>query len=155
LFEDAALEEEVFGPSTIIVKLDSEADFHAFARTMRGQLTATVLASETDMERNAALVALLEEKVGRLLFNAYPTGVEVSDAIVHGGPYPATTDARGTSVGSVAIERFLRPVCYQGYPDANLPLALQDANPLNLIRLIDGVPTREAVRAAQIAEATS
>jgi NADP-dependent aldehyde dehydrogenase len=155
LFEDAALEEEVFGPSTIIVELDSEADFHAFARTMRGQLTATVLASETDMERNAGLIALLEEKVGRLLFNAYPTGVEVSDAIVHGGPYPATTDARGTSVGSVAIERFLRPVCYQGYPDANLPLALQDANPLNLIRLIDGVPTREAVRAAQIAEATS
>ncbi|RDJ99587.1 aldehyde dehydrogenase (NADP(+)) [Paraburkholderia lacunae] len=155
LFESSALEEEVFGPSTIVVELDSEADFHAFARTMRGQLTATVLASESDIERNASLIALLEEKVGRLLFNGYPTGVEVSDAIVHGGPYPATTDARGTSVGSVAIGRFLRPVCYQGYPDANLPLALQDANPLNLIRLIDGVPTREAVRATQTAEATS
>jgi NADP-dependent aldehyde dehydrogenase len=143
--DDRPLEEEVFGPSTVVVELDSDSDFLAFAEQMRGQLTATLMASETDLQRHATLVDLLETKVGRLLFNGYPTGVEVSDAIVHGGPYPATTDARGTSVGSAAIERFLRPVCYQNYPDASLPPALRDANPWNLTRLIDGVLTRDAV----------
>jgi alpha-ketoglutaric semialdehyde dehydrogenase len=136
-----ALEEEVFGPSTILVELDDERDFVAFADKMQGQLTATVLANATDLAQQAALLVALETKVGRLLFNGYPTGVEVSDAIVHGGPYPATTDARGTSVGSAAIERFLRPVCYQNYPDASLPPALRDANPWNLPRLVDGTAT--------------
>ncbi|MEM5384829.1 aldehyde dehydrogenase (NADP(+)) [Paraburkholderia phymatum] len=139
-----ALEEEVFGPSTILVELDDERDFVAFADKMQGQLTATVLADGTDLAQQAALLAALETKVGRLLFNGYPTGVEVSDAIVHGGPYPATTDARGTSVGSAAIERFLRPVCYQNYPDASLPPALRDANPWNLPRLVDGIATSAA-----------
>ncbi|SIT44181.1 Alpha-ketoglutaric semialdehyde dehydrogenase [Paraburkholderia piptadeniae] len=136
-----ALEEEVFGPSTILVELDDERDFVAFADKMQGQLTATVLANGTDLAQQAGLLAALETKVGRLLFNGYPTGVEVSDAIVHGGPYPATTDARGTSVGSAAIERFLRPVCYQNYPDASLPPALRDANPWKLPRLVDGIAT--------------
>jgi NADP-dependent aldehyde dehydrogenase len=111
---------------------------------MQGQLTATVLADGIDLAQQAGLLAALETKVGRLLFNGYPTGVEVSDAIVHGGPYPATTDARGTSVGSAAIERFLRPVCYQNYPDASLPPALRDANPWNLPRLVDGIATSAA-----------
>ena len=93
--------------------------------------------------------------MGRLLFNGFPTGVEVSDAIVHGGPYPATTDARGTSVGSAAIERFLRPVCYKNYPDSVLPPALQDANPWRLPRLIDGVATPAGTVAAQSTEAVA
>ncbi|WER45481.1 aldehyde dehydrogenase (NADP(+)) [Cupriavidus sp. WKF15] len=143
--EDAPLEEEVFGPLTVVVALDSERDFVAYAERMRGQLTATVMASETDLLRHGELIGLLEARAGRLLFNGYPTGVEVGDAIVHGGPYPATTDARGTSVGSAAIERFLRPVCYQNYPDAALPAALRDANPWRLPRLVDGVLTRDAV----------
>ncbi|MCR3834194.1 aldehyde dehydrogenase (NADP(+)), partial [Pseudomonas aeruginosa] len=88
---------------------------------------------------------LLEGKAGRLLFNGYPTGVEVCDAMVHGGPYPATSDARGTSVGTLAIERFLRPLCYQDYPDSLLPDALKNANPLGLLRLVDGRSTREAL----------
>jgi NADP-dependent aldehyde dehydrogenase len=145
LFADDALSDEVFGPSTLVVALDSEADFYTFAKTMRGQLTATILATAADLERFGDLLALLETRVGRLLFNGYPTGVEVSEAIVHGGPYPATTDARGTSVGTLAVERFLRPVCYQNYPAASLPPPLQDANPWNLLRLVDGVVTREAV----------
>lgn len=139
------LEEEVFGPLTVVVALDDETDMIEFARTMQGQLTATVLVTGADLERHADLVALLEQKAGRLLFNGYPTGVEVSDAMVHGGPYPATSDARSTSVGTAAIERFLRPVCYQNYPDACLPAELQDANPLGLVRLVDGVLTRNPV----------
>lgn len=146
LFAGDALQEEVFGPSTILVELNEERDFLAFAERMRGQLTATVLAEDTDFAQQTGLLAVLETKVGRLLFNGYPTGVEVSDAIVHGGPYPATTDTRGTSVGSAAIERFLRPMCYQNYPDAGLPPALRDANPWNLPRLVDGIPTNGALR---------
>jgi NADP-dependent aldehyde dehydrogenase len=88
---------------------------------------------------------LLEQKVGRVLFNGYPTGVEVCDAMVHGGPYPATSDARGTSVGTLAIERFLRPVCYQNCPDTLLPEALQNANPLGLNRLVDGILQRQSL----------
>jgi len=88
---------------------------------------------------------LLQEKVGRVLLNGYPTGVEVCDAMVHGGPYPATSDARGTSVGTLAIDRFLRPVCFQNYPDELLPPALQNANPLGISRLVDGEMLRSSL----------
>ncbi|MNV93767.1 Alpha-ketoglutaric semialdehyde dehydrogenase [compost metagenome] len=88
---------------------------------------------------------MLEVKVGRVLLNGYPTGVEVCDAMVHGGPYPATSDARGTSVGTLAIDRFLRPVCYQNVPDALLPDALKNANPLGIQRLVDGQYSRAAL----------
>jgi NADP-dependent aldehyde dehydrogenase len=93
----------------------------------------------------ADLVALLQDKVGRLLLNGYPTGVEVCDAMVHGGPYPATSDARGTSVGTLAIDRFLRPVCFQNFPDALLPDALKNSNPLGIERLVNGEKTRDSV----------
>jgi NADP-dependent aldehyde dehydrogenase len=93
----------------------------------------------------AHLVPLLEHKAGRLLVNSYPTGVEVCDAMVHGGPYPATSDARGTSVGTLAINRFMRPICFQNYPDSLLPDALKDANPLGISRLVDGAASREAL----------
>ena len=155
LLEGQALQTEVFGPSTVVVELDDERDFYAFADAMHGQLTATLLADADELARHGELIARLENKVGRLLFNGFPTGVEVSDAIVHGGPYPATTDARGTSVGSAAIERFLRPVCYQNYPDSVLPPALQDANPWRLPRLIDGVATPAGTVAAQSTEAVA
>jgi alpha-ketoglutaric semialdehyde dehydrogenase len=91
------------------------------------------------------LTALLEVKVGRILINGYPTGVEVCDSMVHGGPYPATSDSRGTSVGTLAIDRFLRPVCFQNYPDALLPDALKNANPLNIFRLVDGHLSRDSL----------
>jgi NADP-dependent aldehyde dehydrogenase len=114
-------------------------------RHLQGQLTATLIAEPDDLRAFASLVPLLERKAGRLLLNGYPTGVEVSDAMVHGGPYPATSDARGTSVGTLAIDRFLRPVCFQNYPDALLPDALKNANPLGIARLLDGVNSRDAV----------
>ena len=106
-------------------------------------MTATLLADHGDLDMAAGLTTLLARKAGRVLFNGYPTGVEVCDAMVHGGPYPATSDARGTSVGTMAIERFLRPVCLQNTPAALLPPPLQDANPLNLLRLVNGVFTRD------------
>jgi len=99
-----------------------------------------------DLAHAAPLVAVLEQKAGRVLVNGYPTGVEVCDAMVHGGPFPATSDSRGTSVGTLAIDRFLRPVCYQNFPDALLPEALRDANPLGLLRLVDGQPSRDPIR---------
>lgn len=140
---DELLQEEVFGPATIVVEVADEAELFSALHGLHGQLTATLIAEADDLSRFAALVPLLERKAGRLLLNGYPTGVEVCDAMVHGGPYPATSDARGTSVGSLAIDRFLRPVCYQNYPDALLPDALKDANPLGIARLLDGEMTRE------------
>jgi NADP-dependent aldehyde dehydrogenase len=112
---------------------------------LRGQLTATLIGEPDELAAAADLVALLQDKVGRLLVNGYPTGVEVCDAMVHGGPYPATSDARGTSVGTLAIDRFLRPVCFQNFPDALLPDALKNGNPLGIERLVNGVKTRDSV----------
>jgi len=139
------LESEVFGPATIVVTVPDTAALTRFFAIMQGQLTVTLQAEGTDLERHASLLAQLEHRAGRLLVNGYPTGVEVCDAMVHGGPYPATSDARGTSVGTLAIDRYLRPVCFQNYPDAILPPALQNANPLGILRLVDGQPTREAL----------
>lgn len=143
LEHDELLQEEVFGPTTVLVEVADQAELLNALGALGGQLSASLIAEAADLEQAAPLVALLEHKAGRLLLNGYPTGVEVCDAMVHGGPYPATSDARGTSVGSLAIERFLRPVCYQNYPDALLPDALKSANPLGIARLVDGKSTRE------------
>ncbi|WP_248796355.1 aldehyde dehydrogenase (NADP(+)) [Pseudomonas sp. MWU13-2105] len=142
---DPLLQEEVFGPTTVIVEVADPAELQQAVQALQGQLSATLIAEAGDLQSHAALLPLLEQKVGRVLFNGYPTGVEVADAMVHGGPYPATSDARGTSVGSLAIERFLRPVCYQNCPDALLPEALQNANPLAINRLVDGTSQRAAL----------
>jgi NADP-dependent aldehyde dehydrogenase len=133
----------VFGPLAVLVEVADEAEMQAVC-ALQGQLTATLHAESDDGPLAAAPAAALSEKAGRVLFNGYPTGVEVCDAMVHGGPWPATTDSRGTSVGR-AIERFLRPVCLQNVPAALLPPAVQDANPLNLLRLVNGQWTREAI----------
>ena len=139
------LQEEVFGPATVLVEVADDAQLQQALRSLHGQLTATLIAEAGDLQKHAGLLPLLEQKVGRVLFNGYPTGVEVCDAMVHGGPYPATSDARGTSVGSLAIERFLRPVCFQNYPDSLLPEPLKNANPLRIQRLVDGKPSRDAL----------
>lgn len=142
---DELLQEEVFGPTTVVVEVADKAELLRALHGLRGQLTATLIAEPGDLRNHAELTGLLEQKAGRLLLNGYPTGVEVCDSMVHGGPYPATSDARGTSVGSLAIDRFLRPVCYQNYPNEWLPDALKDANPLGIQRLVDGVYSREAL----------
>ena len=142
---DERPQEEVFGPTTIVVEVADQAELIKAIEGLHGQLTATLITEPGDLAGSEALFALLEQKVGRVLFNGYPTGVEVCDAMVHGGPYPATSDARGTSVGTLAIDRFLRPVCYQNCPDALLPDALKNANPLGIARLVDGASSRDAL----------
>jgi alpha-ketoglutaric semialdehyde dehydrogenase len=142
---DEVLQEEVFGPTTVFVEVADQAQLSAALHGLRGQLTATIIGEPADFTQFGELTPLLEQKVGRILLNGYPTGVEVCDAMVHGGPYPATSDARGTSVGTLAIERFLRPVCFQNYPDSLLPDALKNANPLRIQRLVDGQPSRDAL----------
>jgi NADP-dependent aldehyde dehydrogenase len=113
------------------------------AGNLEGQLTATLHVDESDYEQARALLPVLELKAGRILFNGWPTGVEVGHAMVHGGPFPATSDSRTTSVGATAIERFLRPVAYQDVPNALLPSAIADGNPDQLWRRIDGQLTRD------------
>ena len=108
------------------------------ARRLPGQLTATVQGTDDDVAEFGDLLGVLEERVGRLVFNGYPTGVEVCASIHHGGPYPATTDARSTSVGTAAIRRFTRPICFQDAPPHRLPPELADDNPLRIPRQVDG-----------------
>ncbi|CAM2185160.1 Alpha-ketoglutaric semialdehyde dehydrogenase 2 [Paraburkholderia sacchari] len=140
LLADAALGEEVFGPCSMLVECADEAELRAVLRFIEGQLTVTLHADAADGDLVRALLPLIERKAGRLLANGFPTGVEVCDAMVHGGPFPATSDGRSTSVGTAAIERFLRPVCYQNLTDGWLPDALRDANPLHVKRRFAGKP---------------
>ncbi len=136
---DPHLSDEIFGPTTLFVQSDKRAELLKIAREMEGQLTATIHGNADDLLEYADLIAILETKVGRLIFNGYPTGVEVCDAMVHGGAYPATSDSRTTAVGTRAIERFCRYVCFQNFPNASLPDELKDDNPLGIRRIIDGV----------------
>ena len=135
---DPELAKELFGPSSLLVRHSSRDQVLRIARELEGHLTATVHGTEQDLRDFSDLIAILENKVGRLIFNGFPTGVEVCHAMVHGGPFPATSDGRSTSVGTMAIYRFCRPVCYQGFPDAALPEELRDGNPLGIWRMIDG-----------------
>ncbi|HZR64727.1 MAG TPA: aldehyde dehydrogenase (NADP(+)) [Terriglobales bacterium] len=143
--KDPELAGEIFGPSTLLVRHSRREEVLQIARELEGHLTATIHGTESDLRDFSDLVAILEQKVGRLVFNGFPTGVEVSHAMVHGGPFPATSDGRSTSVGTQAIYRFCRPVCFQGFPDSALPDELKDENPLGIWRMIDGEMTREAV----------
>jgi NADP-dependent aldehyde dehydrogenase len=136
------LQAEVFGSSSLIVRCADAAEVAVVAQGIEGQLTATVHADDTDVDAAGVLLPLLELKAGRILFNGWPTGVEVCHAMVHGGPFPATSDPRTTSVGARAIERFLRPVAYQDVPKALLPNALADGNPDRIWRRIDGQLTQ-------------
>ena len=143
--QDENLAAEIFGPATLLIRHSSRHEVLAAAGNLEGHLTATILGSNEDLQDFRDLIAILERKVGRLIFNSFPTGVEVCHAMVHGGPYPATSDGRSTSVGSQAIFRFCRPVCYQGFPQAELPEELRDPNPLHIWRMVEGKMTSEAI----------
>jgi len=146
LVRNPELAGEVFGPSTLVIRYRDRDEMLALAREVEGQLTATLHATENDLRQYPDLVNILERKAGRLIVNGYPTGVEVCHAMVHGGPFPATSDSRFTSVGALAIYRFARPVCYQDFPQSVLPDALKDENPNGILRMINGQYTREAVK---------
>jgi 2,5-dioxopentanoate dehydrogenase len=135
---DRSLQAEIFGPTTVLVRATGHEDLLDLARVLDGNLTATVLGDEDDLLDFSDFIAFLEQKVGRIIFNDFPTGVEVCEAIVHGGPYPATSDGRSTSVGGRAILRFVRPMCYQNFPDQALPPELREGNPLQIRRIEDG-----------------
>jgi NADP-dependent aldehyde dehydrogenase len=145
--ENAELREEQFGPSTLVVAAESAHELEQVARSLEGQLTVTIHATEQDLKEHGRVIDLVREKAGRLLFGGVPTGVEVVPAMHHGGPYPATTDSRFTSVGTAAILRFVRPVCYQDAPQDCLPPELKDCNPRAIWRLVDGEWTRAAISA--------
>ncbi|MEV5785205.1 aldehyde dehydrogenase (NADP(+)) [Streptomyces sp. NPDC048448] len=140
---DPGLAEEVFGPAALLVRLTDMAQLLEVARTFRGQLSATMHLDEADHGDAALLLPILERRTGRIVVNAFAHPQEVGDATIHGGPFPATTDSRFTSVGMTSIDRFLRPVTYQGFPDALLPDTLAADNPLVLPRLVDGHLTRD------------
>lgn len=134
---------EAFGPFTLVIIADDMAQMTACARALEGQLTATLQATTVDLAAAAPLLEAAERMAGRVIINGFPTGVEVCHAMNHGGPYPATTDVRFTSVGSAAILRFARPVCYQGFADALLPPELRNGNPCRIQRMVDGRLTRD------------
>lgn len=132
------LYDEVFGPATVIFRCKDTGRMLDIARSMPGSLTATIHGTERELLENGALVRALERKAGRIIFNGFPTGLEPCPSLHHGGPYPATTHSFFTSVGTAAIYRYARPVCFQGFPDAALPEELRGRNPRRVRRLEDG-----------------
>lgn len=143
--ENPALCHEVFGPSSLHIHAGSIEEIYTVAQRLEGQLTATIHGTEEELKEHAALIDILREKAGRIIINGFPTGVAVSHAMVHGGPWPATTPAAGTSVGTAAIYRFCRPVCYQDFPSYLLPPELQDENPMKIWRQVNGDISKNAL----------
>jgi NADP-dependent aldehyde dehydrogenase len=136
---DKQLQEEVFGPYAMLVVCENADEMKAAWQTIAGQLTTTLMGTDQDFEQYPELIQLAQNIAGRVLFNGVPTGVDVCASMMHGGPYPASTDSRFTAVGINAVKRWVRPVCFQNCPQHLLPDALKDANPLNLRRMVDGV----------------
>jgi len=145
LFDDPALFDELFGPVSVFAGCGGLEDFIEVAEKLEGSLSATIHGTESDLADHRDLISVLQKKTGRLIFNGFPVGLEVCHSIHHGGPYPATTHSRFTSVGTRGIERFVRPVCYQDWPNSQLPMELQDANPRGVLRMLNGHRTRDEV----------
>jgi NADP-dependent aldehyde dehydrogenase len=139
------LHTEVFGPFSLVVECAHMAELNTVIQHLEGQLTGTILASEAELSSRADVVSNLGKKVGRLIFNGVPTGVEVCPAMQHGGPFPASSDSRTTSVGTDAVKRWARPVAYQNWPQRLLPNALKDENPLGISRIVNGEHTKAAI----------
>jgi NADP-dependent aldehyde dehydrogenase len=143
--ENPALHQEVFGPFALVVQCADADELEHLVAKLEGQLTGTVIGSPEEFKKHEGIIHALQARVGRLIFNGVPTGVEVCPAMHHGGPYPATTDSRYTSVGTHAIERWVRPVCFQDCPEELLPDALKDNNPLGIFRMVDGTLTKAPI----------
>ena len=136
--EDDSLREEIFGPGTTIVRWSNKSELLQLLEKFEGQLTGTIHGTDEDLAEFSDVIAILERKVGRIVYNGFPTGVEVCHSMVHGGPFPATSDGRSTSVGTHAITRFTRLIAYQASPQDRLPDELKDDNPLGIHRLVNG-----------------
>lgn len=142
---DHILHEEIFGPFSLHINAKEKDELMKIAASLKGQLTITIWANENDMQNYSELINYLELKAGRIIINGVPTGVEVTHAMMHGGPYPATTDSKFTSVGTTAIYRFTRPVCYQNFNDKFLSTELQNENLLDIVRMINSEYTRNKI----------
>jgi NADP-dependent aldehyde dehydrogenase len=140
---NGSLREEVFGPASVVTYCEAKEDLERIAEGLEGQLTAAIHGTPEDLKEHARLVRILERKAGRIIFNGFGTGIEVCPSMHHGGLYPAATHSFFTSIGTAAIYRFVRPVCYQGFPDDCLPEPLQNKNPRGALRMVDGVMTKE------------
>jgi len=143
--KDESLSHEIFGPGTTLVRWENKEDLLAILESLQGQLTGTIHASGTDLENHGEILEILERKVGRIVYNSFPTGVEVCHSMVHGGPFPATSDGRSTSVGTHAISRFTRLIAYQDSPQSLLPDELKDGNPLRIVRLENGKTVKATI----------
>ena len=143
--QNAELQEEVFGPFSMLILCKDFQDFEGCARVLKGQLTATFLGSEMEFVEQSVLVNLLQQKVGRIIFNGVPTGVDISPSMHHGGPYPASSDSRFSAVGIDSVQRFIRPISYQDFTDELLPEPLKNKNPLGILRRVNAVWTTEAI----------
>jgi NADP-dependent aldehyde dehydrogenase len=137
--------EEVFGPFSLCVVCDDKKQLTAALKSFKGQLTTTIMATPADVSVNTDIIELQQGLAGRIILNNVPTGVEVNASMVHGGPWPATTDGRFTSVGSSAIQRWVRPVCFQNFMEEMLPAELKSANPLGIWRIVNNTFTKEKV----------
>jgi 2,5-dioxopentanoate dehydrogenase len=149
----SVLKEEIFGPYSLIVKCEDETELRHVIESLQGQLTATIFGSPDELSTYQACIDSLHLRCGRLIFNGVPTGVEVTKAMQHGGPFPASTDSRFTSVGTDAVYRFVRPVCYQDFPEQLLPPQLKNNNELNILRCVNGTWTRNAVETFNLQQA--
>ncbi len=137
------LSEEVFGPYSLIIKCQNKSEIDQALNCLDGQLTGSIIGDNSELSSYDSAVKIIEKKVGRLIFNNVPTGVEVCPSMQHGGPYPASSDSRFSSVGTAAIKRFVRPITYQSWPNDKLPDELKDDNPLNIWRIVDGQLTKD------------
>jgi len=143
--DERKLSEEIFGPASLIVLCKDQTELVSVLNSLEGQLTATVHATDADEKTLVPVMEAITQKAGRVIFGGYPTGVEVCHSMQHGGPFPSTSDARSTSVGTAAIYRFVRPVAFQDFPGQLLPEALRNDNPLNIFRLVDGEWTEKKI----------
>jgi len=143
--ENSTLHHEVFGPYSLVVQCKDEAELREINSKLEGQLTGTVISDENEISNYVSLIHELENRVGRIIFNGVPTGVEVCASMLHGGPYPASTDSRFTAVGVDSIKRFVRPFSFQDWPNELLPTELKNSNPLGILRTVDGKKTLDKI----------
>jgi NADP-dependent aldehyde dehydrogenase len=145
LFAHPELKEENFGPSSVFLKAQCTQELEQAAESLEGQLTATIHGTEKDLLAHKRLIEILQRKVGRLILNGFPTGIEICQSMHHGGPYPASTHCGFTSIGMAAVQRFVRPICYQGFFDKQLPRELRNKNESKILRLVNEEYTRDSI----------
>ena len=143
--ENTTLHQEVFGPFSMVVECKNSEELETIINHLEGQLTGTVLGEKEELEKYSSVIDALQNRVGRIIFNGVPTGVEVCPAMLHGGPYPSSTDSRFTAVGLHSVKRWVRPFSFQSWPNELLPAELKNNNPLGITRFVNGLNTSNKI----------